>query len=67
MKSKLTRRRLRRGSFPSLASLEETISRLVTEHNASPRPFVWTADPGILVEKVRCRYHVLASLGRQAG
>jgi transposase len=43
--AKLTRRRLRRGSFPSLVALQEAINRFVEEHNRDPRPFVWTADP----------------------
>src|SRR6201994_4171986 len=51
--SELTRRRLRRGSFPSLVALQEAINRFVEEHNGSPRPFVWTADPDAIVEKVR--------------
>jgi hypothetical protein len=51
--AKLTRRRLRRGSFHSLVALQEAINRFVEEHNRDPRPFVWTADPGRVVEKVR--------------
>jgi transposase len=62
--AKLTRRRLRRGSFPSLVSLQEAINRFIAEHNRAPRPFVWTADPGAIVEKVRRGYRALAQ--RQA-
>ena len=65
--AKLTQRRLKRGSFPSLVSLQEAINRFVAEHNRDPRPFVWTADPDAIVEKVRRGYHTLASMGRQAG
>ena len=61
--AKLTRRRLRRGSFHSLVALQEAINRFVEEHNRDPRPFVWTADPDAIVEKVRRAYHALASLG----
>ena len=50
--SKLARRRLRRGTFPSLVALQEAINRFVEEHNKSPRPFVWTADPDRIIEKV---------------
>src|SRR4051794_6793821 len=39
----------------------------VAEHNCEPKPFVWTADPDAMVEKVRQGYHALASIGRQAG
>jgi transposase len=65
--AKLTRRRLRRGRFPSLVVLQEAINRFVEEHNRDPRPFVWTADPETIVEKVRRGYHALASMARPAG
>ena len=65
--SKLTRGRLRRGSFPSLVALQEAINRYLREHNRSPKPFVWTADPDAIVEKVRRGYRALASMERQAG
>jgi hypothetical protein len=47
--------------------LQEAINRFVEEHNRHPRPFIWTADPEAIVEKVRRAYHALASMGRQAG
>src|SRR5918993_1217661 len=55
--AKLTRRRLRRGTFHSLVALQEAINRYLAEHNRDPSPFVWTADPEGIVEKVRrgCR------------
>jgi transposase len=65
--AKLTKQRLKRGSFPSLVTLQEAINRFVEEHNVTPRPFVWTADPDAIVEKVRRGYHALASMGRPAG
>jgi transposase len=65
--AKLTRRRLRRGSFPSLVALQEAINRYLVEHNGSPKPFVWTADPDAIVEKVRRGYHALASMEQQVG
>jgi transposase len=61
--AKLTRRRLRRGSFHSPVALQEAINRFIEEHNERPRPFVWTADPDAIVEKVRRGYHALASMG----
>jgi transposase len=64
--AKLTKRRLKRGSFHSLVALQEAINRYLDEHNRDPRPFVWTADPDAIVEKVRRGYRALASLGRQA-
>ena len=65
--SKLTRRRLRRGSFHSLVALQEAINCFVAEHNGRPKPFVWTADPDTIVEKVRRGYHALASMEQRAG
>jgi len=63
--SKLTRQRLRRGSFPSLVALQEAINRFVAEHNRDPRPFVWTADPDRIVEKVGRGYQTLARMAER--
>ena len=41
----MTRRRLRRGVFHSLVDLQAAIHRYLAEHNADPKPFVWTATP----------------------
>ena len=41
----LTKRRLRRGVFRSIVDLQAAIHRSIAEHNAEPKPFVWTADP----------------------
>jgi hypothetical protein len=54
--AKLTRRRLRRGVFGSLVELQAAINRFLAETNADPKPFVWTADPDRIIEKV-CRGH----------
>ena len=59
--SKLTRRRLKRGVFSSVADLQEAINRFITEHNESPKPFVWTADPHAIIEKARRGNLALAS------
>jgi hypothetical protein len=61
--AKLARRRLRRGTFPSLVALQEAINRFVMEHNRDPRPFVWTADPDRVVEKVRRAHRASAATG----
>jgi transposase len=65
--AKLSRRRLRRGTFPSLVALQEAINRFVAEHNREPRPFVWSADADAIVEKVRRGCRAVASMARQAG
>src|ERR671911_55641 len=38
----LTRRRLKRGSFHSIVDLQAAINRYIAEHNAAPKPFIWT-------------------------
>jgi transposase len=58
----LTRRRLQRGVFHSLVDLQAAINRYLAEHNHDPKPFVWTADPHRIIEKVNRGYQALASL-----
>ena len=53
----LTRRRLQRGVFHSLVDLQAAINRYLGEHNRKPRPFVWTADPDRIIEKVNLSGH----------
>jgi transposase len=43
--AKLTRRRLKRGVFTSVADLQAAINRFLAETNSDPKPFIWTADP----------------------
>src|SRR3954462_1668355 len=51
--AKLTKRRLKRGVFGSLVELQAAINRFLAETNADPRPFVRTAKPEHILEKVR--------------
>ena len=57
----LARRRLQRGAFRSLVDLQAAINRYLGEHNCKPKPFVWTADPDRIIEKLNRGYQVLAS------
>jgi transposase len=50
--SVLTRKRIRRGSFHSLVDLQAAIKRYLTEHNAEPKPFVWTASATSILAKL---------------
>ena len=50
--SAMTRRRLRRGVFRSLVDLQAAIRRYLADHNASPRPFIWTATPAKIMAKL---------------
>ena len=63
--AKLTRRRLKRGVFKGMVDLQATINRFLQETNASPKPFVWTADPDAIIEKVRRGKQVLESITRR--
>jgi transposase len=58
----LTKRRLRRGSFASLVELQAAIRRYLDQHNADPRPFVWTAEPDGIIAKVRRGYQASQSV-----
>lgn len=50
--AEITHRRIRRGVFRSVPQLEKAIQDYLDEHNASPRPFVWTADADLILGKV---------------
>ena len=58
----LTKRRLRRGSFASLVDLQAAINRYLAEANDNPKPFVWTAEPDGIIEKVRRGYQASQSV-----
>ena len=51
--AKLTRRRLKRGVFRSVANLQAAINRFAEETNSNPKPFVWTADPKRVLAAVK--------------
>jgi transposase len=50
--SVLTRKRIRRGSFHSVVDLQAAINRYLSEHNAEPKPFVWTASAASILDKL---------------
>jgi hypothetical protein len=60
--ARLTRRRLQRGVFHSLVDLQAAINRFLTDHNQSPKPFVWTADPNTIIAAANRGYQVLDSI-----
>ena len=51
--SAMTRRRLRRGVFRSLVDLQAAIKRYLAEHNADPKPFIWTATHERIMAKLQ--------------
>src|SRR5512132_2333177 len=60
--ARLSNRRLRRGVFHSLVDLQAAINRYLAEHNQSPKPFVWTADPDAIIAAASRGYQVLDSI-----
>src|SRR5499425_3545452 len=53
--SKMTRQRIRRGVFRSVADLQAAINAYLAEHNANPKPFVWTKSAEAILAKLdRC-------------
>ena len=60
--AKLTKRRLKRGVFGSIVELQAAINRFLAEANDDPKPFVWTARPEHILEKVRRGNQVLDAI-----
>ena len=50
--AEITRNRIRRGAFKSVADLKATIMEYLENHNADPKPFIWTKSAGQILEKV---------------
>src|ERR1700723_133437 len=58
----LTKRRLKRGVFRSIADLQAAINRFLEEHNQKSQPFTWTADPDEIIAAVRRGHQALDSI-----
>lgn len=50
--SALIRRRIRRGVFKSIVDLQAAINRYLDEHNANPKPFVWSKPAKNILAKL---------------
>jgi transposase len=48
----ITEDAIRRGIFNSVAELEATIAGYLANHNAEPKPFVWTKSADVILAKV---------------
>ena len=57
--AKLTRRRLERGVFHSVAALQTAINDFIEHHNQSPTPFVWRADPKTIIAAAKRGHQTL--------
>jgi transposase len=50
--AEITRKRIRRGAFKSIAELNSAIMEYLEKHNADPKPFIWNKSAGQILEKV---------------
>jgi transposase len=50
--AEITRDRIRRGAFKSVAELKAAIMQYLENHNADPKPFLWTKSASQILEKV---------------
>jgi len=50
--SKLTRERIRCGAFRSIVDVQSAIDAYFAEHNAHPKPFVWTKSAEAILAKL---------------
>ena len=65
--AEITRKRIRRGAFASVAALEAAIHDYLLHHNADPKPFVWTKTVEVILKKERRALEALEAVaGNQA-
>jgi hypothetical protein len=50
--AEITRNRIRRGAFRSVTQLKDAIMEYLENHNADPKPFIWTKSAAEILEKV---------------
>jgi len=51
--AEITTKRIRRGTFTSVAALEDAIHDYLDRHNAQPKPFIWTKTATEILQKER--------------
>jgi transposase len=66
--AEITGKRIRRGTFRSVAELEAAIEDYLAKHNADPKPFVWTKTADVIIAKTTRARAVLEAVivGNQA-
>jgi transposase len=60
--AKLSRRKLQRGVFHSVVALQSAINDFVEQHNQSPKPFVWKADPSDIIAAAKRGHQTLQTI-----
>ncbi len=58
----ITEDRIRRGVFMTAADLEAAIQQYLDQHDADPKPFVWTAAAAAMLDRVARGRQTLESL-----
>ncbi|MBS0243137.1 MAG: transposase [Proteobacteria bacterium] len=51
--AEIKRKRIRRGTFSSVADLEDAIDNYIVRHNAKPKPFMWTKSADDILTRKR--------------
>ncbi len=66
--AEITTKRIRRGTFTSVANLEAAIEDYLDQHTANPKPFVWTKTAATILSKERRALAALETvkIGNQA-
>ncbi|MGA0850299.1 MAG: IS630 family transposase, partial [Chthoniobacterales bacterium] len=57
--AEITAKRIRRGSYSSVDDLEEAIYSYLLQHNAQPKPFVWSKTAADILSRERRALDVL--------
>ena len=60
--AKLTKRRLKRGVFHSVAALQQAINIFIQTHNQQPTPFHWQAKPEDIIPAAKKGHQVLKTI-----
>ena len=58
----ITDKAIRRGVFHNIPDLVAAIEDYIQNHNANPKPFIWTASATDILEKVKRGRRILDNL-----
>ena len=60
--AEITHQRIRRGTFKSVAELEQAIYAYISHNNQNPKPFIWTKSAETIIAKVNRGKALLVTL-----
>ena len=58
--AEITHRRIRRGTFTSVAALKRAITAYVNAHNENSKPFIWTKSARTIMRKIKTCHAIYA-------